>query len=262
MEENLYNNHLVVIGFGINGKNLARAASISGIPYVVIEMNPDVVRHEKRNGEPIFYGDATQPEVLSHASVKTARVVVIAISDPAATVRITDLVRRVNPEVHIIVRTRYIQEIEPLFHVGANDVIPEEFETSVEIFALVLKKYLVPKVDIEKFIGEVRSDGYEMLRSLSRKSANFQDIKLHYHDAEIVNIRVGERSEVAGKTLAQIGLRGRYGASVLLIQRGLETIVNPGRDDMLLAGDQAVVFGTPAIIIDISSLFSNLVEEV
>jgi len=258
IQEETITDHLIIIGFGVNGKNLARAASASGIPYVIIEHNPDSVRDEKQKGEPIFYGDATQTEVLLHSNLKDARVVVIAISDPAATVRITDLIRRINPNVHIIVRTRYIQEIQSLYQVGANDVIPEEFETSVEIFALVLKKYLVPKVDIENFISEVRSDGYEMLRSLSKRSPNFQDIKLHHHDAEIVNVRVEERSWVAGKTLAQIDLRSKYGVSLLLIQRGVETIVNPGGDDLLKADDQAVLLGSPDILGDIDKIFSRL----
>jgi len=259
-EGNPITDHLIIIGYGINGRNLAGAASVSGIPYMIIEQNPDTVRQEKKNDEPIFYGDATQPEVLHHCKIREARVVVIAISDPAATVRITDLIRRLNPTVHIIVRTRYVQEIEPLYEVGANDVIPQEFETSVEIFVLVLKKYLVPKADIENFIAEIRSDGYEMLRSLSKRSATFRDLKLHHHDAEIVNLKVEECSWAAGKTLAEIDLRGKYGGSLLLIQRGTETIANPGGDDILAADDQAVVFGSPAIINDINELFRQIPE--
>ncbi len=257
IESNPLNDHLVIIGYGVNGRNLARAAAAAGISYMIIEQNPDTVKQEKSKGEPIVFGDATQMEVLQHCNIRAARVVVIAISDPAATVRITDLVRRLSPTVHIIVRTRYVQEIKPLYEVGANDVIPQEFETSVEIFALVLKKYLVSRNDIEAFIAEVRSDGYEMLRSLSRRSPNFQDIKLHHHDAEIVNILVEENSCVAGKTLAEINMRGKFGASLLLIQSGEHTIVNPGRDDRLEAGDQVVVFGSPEIVNDISELFGN-----
>jgi len=261
IKEDVISNHLIIIGFGLNGRNLARAASASGIPYLVIEHNPDTVKDEKENGEPIFYGDATQPEVLRHSNVKDARVVVIAISDPTATVRMTDLIRRMNPNIYIIVRTRYVQEIKPLYEVGANSVIPEEFETSLEIFTLVLKKYLVPKIDIEKFITEIRSDRYEMLRSLSRRSPNFMDLKLHHHDAEIVNIRVENGAWVVGRTLAEIDLRGRYGGSLLLIQRGPDTIVNPGGEDRLEADDQAVVLGSPMIIDDVGKLFSKVHKE-
>ncbi|MEQ8200925.1 MAG: cation:proton antiporter [Syntrophomonadaceae bacterium] len=256
-ESNPLTDHLIIIGYGINGRNLARAAAASGIPYMIIEHNPDTVREEKKKGEPIFFGDATQIEVLQHANLREARVVVVAISDPAATVRITDIVRRMSPAVHIIVRTHYVQEIQPLYEVGANDVITQEFETSIEIFSLVLKKYLVPRDDIEAFIAEVRSDGYEMLRSLSARSPTFQDIKLHHHDAEIVNLVVENNSCTVGKTLAEIDLRGKFGGSILLIQRGDQTIVNPGRDDSLQAGDQVVLFGTPATVNDISGLFKN-----
>lgn len=251
------NDHLVIIGFGVNGKNLARAASASGIPYLVLEMNPDIVRRERLGDEPIYFGDATHLEVLHQVNMSQARVVVVAISDPAATVRMTDLIRKAFPNVHIIVRTRYIQEIHPLYEAGANEVIPEEFETSVEIFTLVLKKYMVPKVDIDRFIAEIRADGYEMLRSLSKKSPSLQDIKLHYHDAEMINIRVDGNSVAAGKTLKEIDLRMAYGVSVLLIQRGSETIINPSGDERLEPEDQAVLLGTPELITGVSWLFED-----
>lgn len=252
------NDHLVIIGFGINGRNLARAASASGIQYMIIEMNPDVVRQERENGETIFYGDAIHLEVLQQANIDTARVVVVAISDVSATTRIVDMIHKTNPQVHIIVRTRYVQDIQELYALGANDVIPEEFETSVEIFTLVLKKYLVPKVDIERFITEVRADGYDMLRSLSRKSPTFQDIKLHYHDAEIANIRVESNSILANKTLGEIDVRNQYGVSILLIQRGAETIINPAGDASLEPGDQAVLLGSPDNINEITQVLGGV----
>jgi len=132
--------HLIIIGFGVNGRNVARAARVSGIPYAIIEMNPETVRSEQARGEPIYYGDSTQEAVLQHANIKDARIVVAAINDPTATRRITEIIRRLNPEVHLIVRTRYLQELKPLYELGADEVIPEEFETSVEIFTRVLAK--------------------------------------------------------------------------------------------------------------------------
>lgn len=249
--------HLVIIGCGVNGRNLARAAAASGIPYVILEMNPDLVKSARLTGEPVYYGDATQYEVLRQVNVSGARVVVVAISDAAATVRICDLIRKASPGVHLIVRTRYIQEIEALYRVGVNEVIPEEYETSIEIFTLVLRKYLVPRVDIENFISEVRSDGYDMLRSLSKKSPTFNDIKLHFHDAEIANMRVEAHAPAAGKTLAEIELRSKYGVSLLLIQRGQETIINPDGYTVLQEEDQAVLLGTPELINNITGLFSG-----
>jgi CPA2 family monovalent cation:H+ antiporter-2 len=70
-----------------------------------------------------------------------------------------------NPNLHIIVRTRYVSEITELFELGANEVIPEEFETSIEIFSRVLHRYGTPRNVIEQQIGRIREQGYEMLRS-------------------------------------------------------------------------------------------------
>ena len=106
--------HLIIVGFGVNGRNLARAAKAGAIPYVIIEMNPETVRRERKSGEPIFYGDATQEEILIHANIKQARIIVVVINDPTAVRRITSLAHRLNPKVHIIVRTSYVSELAAL----------------------------------------------------------------------------------------------------------------------------------------------------
>jgi CPA2 family monovalent cation:H+ antiporter-2 len=210
--------HLIIIGFGVNGRNVAYTARVTGVPHAIIEMNPEIVRSEQAKGEPIYYGDATHETVLQHANIKEARIVVVAISDPTATRRITEIVRRLNQTVHLIVRTRYLQEMKPLHELGADEVIPEEFETSVEIFTRVLTKYLIPRDRIERLVAEVRSDGYEMFRSLSIESSSFSDLKLQLPDIEISALRVAERSPLVGKSLVQIELRRSYGATVLAIR--------------------------------------------
>ncbi len=246
--------HLAIIGFGVSGRNVARAAAVAGIPYVVIEMNPDTVRSERARGEPICYGDATQETVLEHANVPEARVVVIAINDPTATRRVTEVVRRLNPKAYLIVRTRYLQEMKPLYELGANEVIPEEFETSVEIFTRVLAKYLVPRDEIERLVTAVRADGYEMLRSLSVASASVADLKLQIPHMEIVTLRVAEGSALAGRSLAQVELRKIHGVTVLAVRRGTEIVVNPPADVALHPGDILFVLGSPERIAGVAEL--------
>jgi len=247
--------HLVIIGFGLNGRNLARAASAANIPYEIIEMNAEVVRTERDKGEPICYGDATHEAVLEQVNVKDARVVVVAISDPAATRRIIDMVKRLNPSVYLIVRTRYAQELESLHELGANEVIPEEFETSVEIFTRVLKKYLIPANEIEKFVSDIRSDGYEMLRSLAKKTATYSDFKLHLPEFEIKAFRISEDSPMADKSLAQIELRKKHGVSILAIRRDSEMLSNPHGETVLYAGDVVIVVGMKDRIANVRPLF-------
>jgi len=252
-----HKDHLVIIGFGVNGRNLGRAATAAGIPHVIIEMNPESVRQEKAKGQPIFYGDATQETVLHHAGITEARVAVVAISDAAATRRITEGVRRLNPKVQVIARTRFVQEMKPLYELGADEVVPEEFETSVEIFTRVLRKYLIARDEIEKFVSEVRSDGYQMLRSRSRDSLSFSDLSLNLPDVEINTLRVAERSPVDGQALGQVELRKRYGVSVLAIRRGETTLSNPGAETRILGNDVVVVLGAPDRIAEAIGLFEG-----
>lgn len=249
--------HLIIIGFGVNGRNVARAARAAGIPYAIIEMNPETVRSEQAQGEPIYYGDSTQEAVLHHANIKDAKIVVAGINDPTATRRITEIIRRLNPKVCLIVRTRYLQEMKPLYELGADEVIPEEFETSVEIFTRVLTKYLIPRDEIESLVAEVRSDGYEMFRSLSKKSSSVADLKLQFTDVEISTLRVTERSPLVGKSLARIELRKKYGVTVLAIRRDKQILSNPDVNIPFCANDLLFILGPPDKVAKVAALAHN-----
>ncbi|HOW99791.1 MAG TPA: cation:proton antiporter, partial [Deltaproteobacteria bacterium] len=201
--------HLIVIGYGINGRNVSKAARMAGIPYVILEVNPDTVHTERKAGEPIFYGDATQEAVLTHMGIARARVLVIAIPDVAATRMITSTARNLSPKLHIIARTRFVSEVKPLYELGADEVIPEEYETSIEIFSRALSEYLIPRDDIERMIGELRSGGYEMLRSLSGDATSSSLAGLRIPDFKITTLKVKPGSRAAGRTLTDLELRKR-----------------------------------------------------
>jgi len=179
----------------------------------------------------------------------------VAINDPTATRRITEMVRRLSQKVHLIVRSRFLQEMEPLHELGADEVIPEEFETSVEIFTRVLAKYLIPKDEIDEFVAVVRSDGYKMLRNISRESSSFSDLKRQLPDVEISSLRIGVRSSIAGKSLSQIELRKRYDITVLAIRRDSKILTNPHGDVQLYANDVLFVLGSPERIAGVTDLF-------
>jgi len=257
MQEVPLKDHLIIVGFGLNGRNLARAAQFSGIPYVVVEMNPTSVKEERSKGEPIYYGDATQEAILHQVKIEKARAAVVVINDPAATRRIAELIRRMNPKIYLIVRTRFLQEMAPLKELGADEVIPEEFETSVEIFSRVLTKYLMPKEEIEKFAEEVRSEGYEMLRSLSRQATSCLDLELCLPDMEIKSFRMAEGSSFIGKTLAETEMRKRSGVTLLAIRRKDQTLSNPDAETVFYPNDILFVVGTPDKIAEVINLFSS-----
>ena len=247
--------HVVVVGFGVNGSSVTRAARVAGIPLVAIEMNPTVVAEERARGVDIHYGDASQAAVLEHAGIGRARVAVVAISDAAATRRIVSLVRTLNPACQILARTRYVREVEPLREAGAHRVIPEELETAVEIVARVLAAYFVPRRDIEGFLSEIRADGYEMLRTPPGTAPSLADLQLTLSELEVSTLHVDGGSELAGRKLIETDLRKLHGITVVAIRRGDVMLPNPGGDTVVQAGDDLIVLGLSDEVNAASRLF-------
>jgi len=254
--EETLEDHVVVVGFGVNGSNVARAARVAGIPLVAIEMNPAVVQEQRSLGVHIHYGDASQAAVLEHAGVQRARVCVVALSDAAATRRVVALTHAMNPACHIIARTRYLREMEPLQAAGAHLVIPEELETSLEIVARVLASYLVPRRDIEGFLSEVRAGGYEMLRTAHGTGPTMADLQLTLSEMEVSTLSVDEGSAVAGHRLDETDLRKLYGITVIAVRRGDEVLSNPGGDTVIEPGDALIVLGLSDEVNAASELFA------
>lgn len=249
--------HVIVVGYGVNGRNLAKVLKHLQIPHAIIETNPYTVKGEKKRGEKIIFGDASRQEILAHARVADARTIVIAISDAAASRRIAAQARQMNPTIHIIVRTRYLLEVEPLYKLGANEVIPEEFETSVEILSRVLRTFLVSSDQIERCIAEVRRDGYEMLRSMSRRHSHAVGISGYLAGAEIGTFRVQEGSILEGEGLREGTIRARSGATVLVIRRGDEVVPNPDPVWELKRDDLVLLLGTPEQLAVAKRLFEK-----
>ncbi|HET9004365.1 MAG TPA: cation:proton antiporter [Gemmatimonadaceae bacterium] len=248
--------HVVIVGYGVNGRNLARVLGRCGIPFIVIELNPQVVRTERERGRSIIYGDASRPEVLEHAGVRSARVVVIAISDAAGTRGTVDVARRLNPHVHLIVRSRYVHEMDPLFTLGTDEVIPEEFETSIEIFSRVLHRYLVPRDEIERQIRDIRRSGYEMFRTISAAHGPALGLQRFLTGLAFEVYRVEEGCSVLGHEVAESGVRDTSGASILAIHRADGTMVfNPSPDTRIEAEDLCLLLGTHEQISAASRLF-------
>ena len=253
--------HLVIVGYGFNGRNLASAAKRARIPYVVIEMNPQTVREERKKGEPVHYGDASQQAVLESADIKDARVVVVVISDPMACRRITSTVRKENPKAHVIVRTRFLSEMQSLYDLGANQVIPEEFETSIEILSRVLGRYLVPRDEIETFVAQARAGGYQMFRSPSTDMASGIDLKAHLPDMDVGTVRVDEKSVLVGKSLSQIELRRKHGATLLAISREGAILSNPGGETTIQPHDVLLMLAHPDSLAKVSRLVTGQDQE-
>lgn len=258
-DETSMKEHLIIVGFGVGGKHLARTAKETGIPYVILEMNPDTVGRF-RTTEPIHSGDASRPMVLEHYGIRSARVLAVVISDPTAVRAITVLAHKLNPKIHIVVRTRFLGEAQALKRLGANDVIPEDFETSIEIFTRVLGHYLVPRQTIERYVNSIRSEIYDMARQLSVRGTGLkQTSELLANELltglEVVACKVEEGSEITGKRLLETSMRKTHGVTVVGIRRKGEIIPSPGGDEFLHAGDTVFLFASPDALTSAMPLF-------
>ena len=161
--------HLIIIGYGVNGKTMSYCAKDAKIPYVIIELNPHTVKKEKKQGEPIYYGDATHEPVLKFADIHEARAIVIGISDSILTKRITEIARRLNPNINIIARARFISEMNSLYKVGVSNVVTEEIEASIEILRKIFEEFALPKEQLVKLINEIQANHHKLFEELKEK---------------------------------------------------------------------------------------------
>ena len=235
--------HVIIVGYGLNGQNLSRVLREVGVPYRILEMDPALVRQAKEAGEPIVFGDGTRPEVLKNVAAEGARVLVVAISDPVATAHVVSQARRLRDDLYLIVRTRYVAQIDRLYRLGADQVIPEEFETSVEIFARVLQQYHIPRNVISLQVDLIRKEHYGTLRGLHLQGKRLDGLSQFLAGTTTDTCLILEESPAAGKSLGDLQLRTLSGAAVIAVVRNGQSIPNPAGDCVLAAGDVLVLMG-------------------
>jgi len=247
--------HVIIIGYGPAGRHLVQALRDSDIPFVVIEMNPDSVKEMRDHEIPVIFGDASQQYILSEAGIERAKLCVIATNDPVGSPRIVQQARHLSPTLEIIVRTRYLSDIDRLQTLGADIVVPEEMESTVRLFSHVLDSYRIPDEEISRYIQKIRNHDFEIMRG-SIQEAHL--LVLQGLDEEGLHTRavaVRADSPAAGKTLADLKLRKNYGITVLAIKREGQAIGNPAGDFRLEVDDRLVLMGNADQFIECADLF-------
>ncbi|MCX6688989.1 MAG: cation:proton antiporter [Methanoregula sp.] len=252
-------NHIVIAGYGISGKSVAQAATMAGIPYIVIELNPEVIKHERSSYRPNFiFGDAVQKEVLEHAGIERARTLVIVVSEEEAIPRIIHTARQISPKVHILARTRHVRDARYLLDLGADEIISEEFEAALEIFTRALKRYQMPDVEIARIIDRSKMVLNVMFsKGSDAQRVEAQDFETLFKATHIHAIRVEPGSPADGMTIAELDLKNRFGILDFGLRKGPANLIHPPDTTRLVVGDTLIVFTTDQRASEIISLFSS-----
>lgn len=236
--------HVVIVGYGPAGQNLAKSLGELGLQFVVIELNAETVRAARNRGIRIVQGDATRPSVLRAAGLQHARLLVIATNVPEATKRLVALIRQHLPKLHILARANYLSEVPGLEALGVDEIVPQELETSVEITARTLRHYLVPDDEVERLVDEIRERAYGLRRMAPGRAGRGVDLEGPIKGLKVATFRVEVGSQLVGTSLADSELRKKTGLSVVAIERGGEQVLGIGPETVLDAGDSVVGIGS------------------
>jgi CPA2 family monovalent cation:H+ antiporter-2 len=235
--------HVLLIGYGTTGQAVARVLRGTGIPFVGVDLASENVDAARRETLPIHFGDATRRAVLRELGVERARAIVVAVSDAIATRRIVSLVRQSTATARILVRVRRVGEIAELERLGADEVVPSEFEVSIELFVRLLAHLGVPRHVARVQESIIRLGHYQALRGVGTTPELLAETGRLIMGGILETAQVMKGSAACGRTLAQLDLRRSTGATVLSIVREGEPLPSPDGTTTLEAGDLIVLFG-------------------
>jgi CPA2 family monovalent cation:H+ antiporter-2 len=236
--------HVILCGFGRVGQNVARVLESQGFEYIALDLDPARIRAARQAGDPVLFGDSSDEALLMKVGLETASAVVISFSDPSTAVGILRSIRRLRPEVPVLVRTADDVRIKELQDAGATDVVPETFEASLMLVSHVLMLLHVPVTKVVRVVNDIRSNRYAVLRNIVRRGDARPLDETHEHREEIKSVVVPPGAWAVGRTLRDVRSRG-----VEVVFTGIRRLGILGRepavDTVLRDGDIVVIYGQP-----------------
>ena len=242
-QSQLLRDHVVIAGFGLNGRNLARVMRAVHIAHVVVDMDSEAIAAAAADGSGGIVGNVTQPEIQKQVGITRARVLVLALSDPFASRHAARVARQLAPHVFTLVRTRSIEEIDALYEAGANLVIPEEFETSIEIFTAVLREYHVPTNVVDAQVMLLRQERYSLLRGRRLPQNVIEQLDAILTQGTTEAVVVLHHSPVVGQVLWETGLLDEEHVKLIAIVRGGNVFKDIDPQLEIRIGDTLVITG-------------------
>ncbi len=231
--------HVILCGFGRVGQNVARVLESQGFEYIALDLDPARIRAARQAGDPVMFGDSADEEMLARAGIAHASAVVISFSDPATALGILRSVRRMHPDLPVLVRTADDARLKELQAAGATDVVPETFEASLMLVSHVLMLLHVPVSRVVRTLGEIRNSRYAVLRNIVRRGDETSEQR-----EEIKSVVLPPGAWAVGRSLGEV--RGR-GVAVTFTGVRRHGILGrePAQETVLRDGDIVVIYGQP-----------------
>ena len=236
--------HVILCGFGRVGQNVARVLESQGFEYIALDLDPARIRAARQAGDPVMFGDSADEEMLARAGIAQASALVISFSDPATSLGILRSVRRMHPELPVLVRTADDARLRELQEAGATDVVPETFEASLMLVSHVLMLLRVPVTRVVRLLAEIRNSRYAVLRNIVRRGEpRVVDETSEQHE-EIKSVVVPPGAWAVGRSLSEVRNRG-VAVTFTGVRRHGILGREPGAETVLRDGDIVVIYGQP-----------------
>ncbi len=237
--------HVVVVGYGRVGSHLVDVMGQLQIPYLVIDSRVNRIEGLAQRGVPTLLGDTANSDILTHAALPRARLLVVTLPEEAATELTVAAARDLAPNLPIIARAATRRGVKRLADLGAQLVIHPELEGGLQVLRHTLLQLGFPLHEVRRYADTVRREHYDALVKAHGEHALLRDL---LDASDLIDIqwrRVPADSGVSGRSLGEIGLRTRTGATVVAIKRRDELMLNPSVDTIFAEGDRIGLLGTP-----------------
>jgi CPA2 family monovalent cation:H+ antiporter-2 len=235
--------HIVIVGCGRVGRHIAEVAEYLGLPYLVVESDAERAHVLDQRGILTLLGDAANSEILTHAALDRARLLVVTLPDEAASELTVAAARDLAPNLPIIARAATREGVQRLAELGAQHVIHPELEGGLQLVRHALLQLGFSMEDVRRYAESVRRDHYA---ALANSSEEYRLLRESIERADLIQVawlRLPPDSPWTGRAWEETALSSRTGAILATILRDGQLLANPEAGTVLQAGDYLELIG-------------------
>lgn len=229
--------HVVLCGFGRVGIEVGTALDTFHVPYVVLEVDPDIVETLRDRGIACLFGDATHERLLEEADIQTASLIVLTLPEGNKNQVVIRRIRGHNPTVPILARAHSRTDLEALLEAGASEIIQPELEASATLIQHVFDYLNLPADQASNYLDRFR-EAIGTARGAVTTAPTPPLPNVYEFDVD--------GPPLADQSLRQSRIRERFGVTVVAVRRSSgELVLNPAPETVISSGDKIRVFGLP-----------------